>query len=461
MSNTMLSDLSEKPEDWKIFQRKIRAKTKAVNWSDPQFRQEAESLYSFYRRAKGQELRRGDHTLVSYLELVRQDWGLQAVESEVKNLLQAGAVSKTLVTAAQYSARAGKDLSAAVRMTDTVYQTHRENPIVNLVMGQAFAAVGNWAGLDQIAKMALHQKAVTPWSGTRWTRLLVDNCRFDIAGDYLGFLENNSLPTSLFSTRIDSFTSDNESLDIPTYLINLDSEPRKLDLSLQLLAWGGYHPTRIKAVDGRELPSFAHEGLGSSPDVYREQGAGAIATALSHINIWERFLSGHDSHCLVVEDDAAPFVHWTYHRENLQEVATYDLVWGNERMSRVLGAEALPEAGISTPWEILAGRPSAFRGIGTDCYLVSRTGATQLLELFSEHSIRGHIDGQMGAYSIGDQTEQAKNRTQSTTQNLRKSMKVVNGLSSVCLNVPAIFANDHGVSNTIEISRDHRESLGG
>ncbi|APT06397.1 hypothetical protein BSP99_02185 [Corynebacterium glutamicum] len=457
MSETKLSSLSE---DWKIFQRKIRARTKAVNWADPQFLREAEALYAFYRRATGQELRRVDHTLVSYLELIRQDWGLQAVESEVKNLLQAGAVPKTLATAAQYSARAGKDLSAAVRMTDLVYQVHRDDPITNLVMGQAHAAVGDWSGLDEVAKTALQAKTITPWSGSRWARLLVDNCRFDVATDYIGYLEDNNLPTSLLNERINSFASATESFDVPTYLINLESEPRKLDLSLQLLAWGGYQPERIKAVDGRELPSFAHEILGSSPDVYREQGAGAIATALSHIGIWERFLAGHDSHCLVVEDDAAPYVHWTYHRENIQHVAGYDLVWGNERMSRTLGAEKLPEAGLSTPWEILAGRPSAFRGIGTDCYLISRAGATRLLELFSEHSIRGHIDGQMGAYSIGDQTEKAQNRTQSTTQNLRRSMEVTDGVSSVCFNIPAIFANDHGVSNTLEISRDHRESLG-
>lgn len=449
--------LSDDTKLWQNLIRNVRSRSKGENWSDPFFADTASALYQFYNHASAAEMDSAKHTLVAYLELVRHDWGLEAVGMKVKELVQRQAPAATLAIAAQNAARAEKEFELALVLVTIVAEQNPRNSIVNLTLGQSAAALGRWQLVDEIALRVIRNDAVTPWTAERWTRLLLDSVCLSNVRAFLKFLPEDNPNRKVNEIRLSSFDVLKGECPFAMYLINLDREPRKLRLSTELLAKGGYEPERFAAVDGADLPVYAHERLGSSKEIYERNGAGAVATALSHIGVWEKFLQSNDDYCFVAEDDAAPYVHWSYHADQVDRLVDFDLVWANERMSLCLGSEPLPTDAITKPEQVLASRPPQYIGTGADGYMISRRGAEQLLQFFEKDLIRGHVDGQMVAYSISrGATLGNESATLKTLRALGQELSNDFPIKSACLSVPAITANDHGVSNTAEITREHR-----
>lgn len=443
------------------FRQQIRARTGELNWEDSHFSSLAKKLYDSFRAPTAGELVENARALAPYLELVRQDWGLEALKNSVLRLSAQGAPPRTLAVAAKASCRAGRAYVLAVEVAYELWRRHSHDEVVSVVYAQALAATGRWEELDQLALEVQGTLNLSPWAVNEWARILLDSCRFERSKEFGRQLPEGSKSRKLFDLRVGSFDFSQRGSPFPyqTILINLDRETRKWHLAEQLLPYAGYTAERFSAVDGRELPGFALSRLGATPEVLSRHGAGAIATALSHISVWEKFLASGEDHCLVLEDDASPFIHWSFHEKVLAENKNVELLWANERMSHALGEGEIPGSSTSSIKEVLESRPAGFSGIGTDSYLITRKGAEKLLELFDQHGIYGHVDGQMGAYVARASDHTTTSKSYAASLKLRREFPPFKNVHSVCLSIPLIMANDHGSSNTVDISRDKRISL--
>lgn len=436
---------------------KISVYSKQINDEDPAFVSVAEALYGFYRTATGVAINRKLETLLPYLKLVHQDWGLNAVEIEVMRLASAGVNRGSLAINTQAIARMENKIDVGAAWNEQLLANNEENPSVRLALGGAYAAVGAWEKLDSLAAKTLEKRWFTDWTLSKWSSLLVNNLRVVAARRFLLELPNDNPQKALLELRLSSFESGNSKCEFDTRIINLDSEPRKLQLTKYLTARGGYSGERLNAVDGRNLPTLALYALGETKEAYERNGAGAIATALSHMKAWEQLLQGSDDHCLVLEDDSVPFTHWEYHRGTVESaLQTTEILWVNQRLSRVIGADEVPLQAVTDPTTVLLNRPGNISGTGTDGYIVSRKGAEKLLDAFSNDRICGHVDGQMMAYSVESHFEvDSENKTYNIVKQLSNRLRG-SSLVAQCLSVPMIFANDHGVSNTVSVTQQQR-----
>lgn len=439
------------------FRKDIRNNTRESNWSNPQFSGLAEELYSSFRGVRFNKQEADAETVSAFFELVRMDWGVSAVVKTANELAGSSTRLEPIASALLSSCQAGSGHELAVQPLELFRASEPDNPIIALRLGQALAGIGDWESLDRLASDTVHSLDYGPWALERWARLLTDSCRFEVAEQFVSKLDSKPDLRRLLDLRLQSFTEGTGAFPFPTYLINLDREPRKLRLSMELLQHGGYSPTRVSAIDGKQLPEFALEKLGSSPKVLNAQGAGAIATALSHIKTWEQFLSSNADVILVVEDDAAPYVHWSFHRELLERALLPDLLWANERMSFVSASNVDISRGLEKPWSALGEPTAQYNGIGTDCYLLTRNGAEKLLDFFRVDGIQRHIDWQMGSYSIGRSAGNPTTSRQTVAFNNRREVNDNHEIDSFCLKLPLITASDHGVSNTTDISREYRQ----
>ena len=439
------------------FSERISFYSKEINSQDSTFVGVAEALYGFYRSARGAAINRKLETLLPYLKLVHQDWGLNAVEIEVMRLASAGVNLGSLAINSQAIARRENRFDVGAAWNEQLLAYSEENPSVRLALGGVYAAVGAWDKLDSLATETLEERWFTDWTLSRWSSLLVNNLRVVSARRFLSELPDDKPKKELLDLRLASFEFGGSKCGFDTRIINLESEPRKLHLTKCLTARGGYSGERLNAVDGRNLPTFALHALGETEEVYERNGAGAIATALSHMKAWEQLLQSSDEHCLVLEDDAVPFTHWEYHRETVEStLQTTDILWVNQRLSRVIGTDKIPVEAVTDPTTVLLDRPGNISGTGADGYIVSRKGAEKLLDAFSKDSICGHVDGQMMAYSVERNSEtESENRTYNIVQQLSNRLHGIS-LVAKCLSVPMIIANDHGVSNTVGVTQQQR-----
>lgn len=456
MGKGLLAELIADKTRLASFQRQLRTGHRTKHLEDESFVLTANQLSDFFSTASAEELRQSETLVVPYVDFVRYQSGIEAVAETVRNLVRRGVSPRPLAYASLFSSRTAKHHEIAVDLVSELKASSPRDPIVNLVLGEALAGIGNWKEMEELALQCLLGGFNTEWTNEKWSKLLIDNCRIRVGRRYIDGLPTSVQSRSLLELRVRSFENSQGDFPFRSYLLNLDREPRKRKLSNDLLAVGGIHPERVSAIDGMDLPSIALRKLASDPSVYEREGAGAIATAVSHLSIWERFLSTGDEACLIVEDDASPYVHWSFQKETLQVAQKYDLIWANERMSRVLWDSQVPDEGLMAPWEVLGTRPERVKGIGLDCYVLRRAGAEKLLALFEEHGILGHIDGQLAAFSMPTDGQPAATRVQKICRSLQSRVGLKKSVSSVALGIPLVMANDHGVSNTVEISRDKR-----
>lgn len=102
-------------------------------------------------------------------------------------------------------------------------------------------------------------------------------------------------------------------INVPSFIINLDSCPEKWQKSSSLLNSLGFRPERFPAVYGKSidssyLQSITHPSVdytikrGRSTDE-QIQGLGAIGCYLSHVKLWEMLVESKNEMFLIFEDD--------------------------------------------------------------------------------------------------------------------------------------------------------------
>ncbi|MHA7271800.1 hypothetical protein ACX80Z_00040 [Arthrobacter sp. TMT4-20] len=228
--------------------------------------------------------------------------------------------------------------------------------------------------------------------------------------------------------------------DVPTFVLNLPEDNRKVDLLMDLYHRFGVDPIWHGAIDGRaiepsSLPDIAaHRGL--------RIGKGALGCALGHVSMWKAFLGSNQSHGLFLEDDGLPFT-WRNIPYVIDDAGDFDVLFVNERMSAVK-AGAVSTA-VSTLWETLGSRPDTVHGWGADGYVLSKRGAERLLDAVLEDKVLGHIDGQIASYGIPhDAVPQSV--AQTIGLSVRKTSRYTPTLDIKCLDFPLVASMDFGDS---------------
>ena len=178
---------------------------------------------------------------------------------------------------------------------------------------------------------------------------------------------------------------------IPIYCINLDKRPKRYEAFMRQPGAQELNPKRFSAVDGSKISL-------NSPDISNQtkynilhktrrahsqiDTLGAIGCSLSHYSIWKEFLRGNDPYCFVLEDDAQVPVGLA-NQIKLATMSPHDFdVWA---LSYKLYNKTLNDTG--------PGWKSPVYFWGTSAYIISRKGATELIDQF--FPIECHLDNYM------------------------------------------------------------------
>lgn len=393
-------------------------------------------------------------------ECMHCEWGLEGLLKLVTDAIGRGVRPNEIALHAQAACRREDQFERAEEYFSALHTRLPEDGYVAFLYSQSLLAVGSWTKVEQLSQEERAAPRITEWLTSQWAQLLTSNFIFDEARSWTERLSFDASLGKELERRISSFEDGREKCPLPTKVISLDRDNRKWHLSKHQLEVGGYQPQKFKAVDGLELPKFALDSAAQSPSVNEIHGAGAIATAMSHIHVLEEFLSSNAEQILVLEDDAAPFFHWQDFHQLIEQQANVEMLWVNERMSLQFGQSAIPEFSLLSPWQTLGERNTRLNGIGLDGYIVNRMGAEKLLEQVNIDRVSAHIDAQYAAYCISKPSEgtdeSTLSRSQQVISRLRSSLATSTRdnavINSKCLSVPMFWANNHGSSQTTRIS---------
>lgn len=178
---------------------------------------------------------------------------------------------------------------------------------------------------------------------------------------------------------------------IPIYCINLDKRPQRYRSFARQPGVQQLKIQRFSAVDGSKISL-------NSPDISNQtkynilhktrrahsqiDTLGAIGCSLSHYSIWKEFLRSDHDYCFVLEDDALVPVGLA-NQIKLATMAGHNFdVWA---LSYKLYNKTLNEVG--------PGWKSPVYFWGTSAYIISRKGATELIDQF--FPIECHLDNYM------------------------------------------------------------------
>lgn len=179
---------------------------------------------------------------------------------------------------------------------------------------------------------------------------------------------------------------------IPIYCINLDKRPERYSAFSSQPGVQELKPKRFSAIDGSKISL-------NSPDISNQtkynilhktrrahgqiDTLGAIGCSLSHYSIWKEFLRGDDLYCFVLEDDAQVPVGLA-NQIKLATMSPHEFdVWA---LSYKLYNKTLNDT-ENQSWK----SPVYFWG--TSAYIISRKGATELIDQF--FPIECHLDNYM------------------------------------------------------------------
>jgi GR25 family glycosyltransferase involved in LPS biosynthesis len=179
-----------------------------------------------------------------------------------------------------------------------------------------------------------------------------------------------------------------------TFCINLDEHVQKFSRCLTEAGLANLKLNRIAGVKGGHLPARLLPRFG---EMVSSRFKGTLGCFLSHFSAWERFLDTKADYALILEDDFRPLIRFPETISALRLPPSFDICWLNEGMATSIAGDF----GVAPVTEVVLKRSSTtWTGNGGYGYLVSRPGATKLLEQVSEDGFFGDVDWRMLAYSL-------------------------------------------------------------
>lgn len=435
-------------------QHQMKERPQQQNWGDEQFAELASQLYSKARMNSHSKATLGAQELVAYFMLVLTDWGSGAAEIELRRLAGTDCDKGDLATAFVSACHAGSEYEVATRGLAWLRDQVGLHEIVAIRLAQAYAGTGRTDELKTLATEFISGVQFGSWAAEQWARILLGCGLWDSAVRFIEKIDSNLDLRSQYSMRAESFEGEAQ-FPYPSRFIGLEAEQRKTELTDKVLSFGGISAQNIKGVDARDLPANALSILSGKVSNGRNVTPGAIGCALSHMKVLEDVARSDFEICLVMEDDSAPFIHWSFLAAPIEQAANYDLVFVNQRMSFVNRGKIPEIAELLPTWQVLGERPFDSGGVGTDGYLVTPKGARKLLQFLALDGVQGHIDWQIAAYACSGEGHKSDVTTLSQEKVLASGEFLHKGhsINAACFSVPLICESSHGASTVKEVSK--------
>jgi hypothetical protein len=180
------------------------------------------------------------------------------------------------------------------------------------------------------------------------------------------------------------------------YVVNLDSNTERMAELRRHLAGVPVAIHRQPAIEGGRLPGAVVRRLTGSASAPR----GTLGCFLSHAAAWEALVASGGSHGLILEDDVVPLLALPPTLGGLGIPEGFDLCFVNDRLEPKL--DCAKAAGVTTC--TLAATMAAFHpednAPGGDGYILSRAGASKLLEWVAADGMAEDVDWRLLAYSM-------------------------------------------------------------
>ena len=222
----------------------------------------------------------------------------------------------------------------------------------------------------------------------------------------------------------------NEEQKLPIYCINLFDDSRKRFLIASAYANIAKHVKFHDAIVGRDLPELFVAKINKGP-ILRRTDFGSIACFLSHIKVLEKIADSSEDAVMIIEDDAVPYYGYS-DPPLLKTIKNNAALFVNERMSPIRYSDGgtLDEETFLQIFDQLNYIPNWQPGWGADGYVVTPSGAEEILEQVSQDLILGHFDGQLISYFVDKISENNRAlKTASWYIKKRKNKRCLKGLS--------------------------------
>jgi len=199
-----------------------------------------------------------------------------------------------------------------------------------------------------------------------------------------------------------------KNIDFQIYLVNVPREHERRIKCVEQFKNIGINPTIISAYDGHD-PSFpfhkyknlSGHDLWGDPKTFKP---GAFACYLSHAECWKKIAGGNSPYGLIVEDDIIINRKFFENFSIGACVENFDIIFINSGAKRLINIlNNVPEIKFVCLGEILTKVILIYKelpAVGAYGYIVSKKGATKLLNIMNEDRICMGVDLAMVLYSL-------------------------------------------------------------
>ena len=212
-----------------------------------------------------------------------------------------------------------------------------------------------------------------------------------ITNIHIGKLCNTTGENAYTLNNVPQFNGQVLTNDYNIKVINMKSRNDRLGLISDKLRKENLSFQRYEAIDGREL-TLTPELLTLFKDNDFGFRRGVIGCALSHYYLWKELVASDKSYYIIMEDDASFCNNFSNKLRELLKVRNYDLLFLGYHMSqdnRNNNKERYNTESDSVSVEFL--KTNLYIG-GTHCYIITKEGASALVDFIDINGIKHGID---------------------------------------------------------------------
>ncbi len=185
-------------------------------------------------------------------------------------------------------------------------------------------------------------------------------------------------------------------MDFEAYVINLDKSERRMKNFRAAFATVLSSFKRIAGCPGSTLPNTIEVKLKYN---FPSAGKGGLGCTLSHVMVWEQIIASEATYGLVMEDDVRPLRDFPTKIANLGLPNDFDICFANERIACWVADQADCRKVVPLS-DALRRFPLRYNAPGSDCYILSKTGAEKLLDFFATDGYGSFVDWRMLTYCL-------------------------------------------------------------
>lgn len=187
-------------------------------------------------------------------------------------------------------------------------------------------------------------------------------------------------PTGQSSSSPQPFSSQHK-----IYVINMEKRDDKLRVIRAL--YKNETLTRSEGFDVRKnysiVQEYVEDGLLKSPN--GKLNYGNLGAAIAHMKLWKEIAEGHEEYALILEDDSVPNTNYLQGLHGAVNAAPdFDMI--NMVVLRPMGEDMMNKHGMLKVKTKQGLNHARLPNVWTSAYLLSKKGASKLLDLFRAHS---------------------------------------------------------------------------